>query len=93
MCPVFTFIAALKGVVTLSRALLYVLAQCIGSIIGFFILKCVMEPKLIDEYSLGGCALGDKGQSSSSIIKPQDALLVEFSWDISGTLCWPHKCS
>jgi len=52
-----------------------------------------MEPKLIDEYSLGGCALGDKGQSSSSIIKPQDALLVEFSWDISGTLCWPHKCS
>ncbi|XP_058730275.1 aquaporin TIP4-2-like [Vicia villosa] len=78
MSPVFSFIAALKGVVTLSRALLYVLAQCIGSIIGFFILKCVMDPKLIDIYSLGGCALGDK-EKNPNIIKPQDALLVEFS--------------
>ncbi|PNY05038.1 major intrinsic protein (MIP) family transporter [Trifolium pratense] len=34
MSPVFTCIAALKGVVTLYRALLYVIAQCIGSIIG-----------------------------------------------------------
>ncbi|KAG4985001.1 hypothetical protein GYH30_032475 [Glycine max] len=77
MNPIFTFIAALKGVVTLSRALLYVSAQCIGSIIGFFVLKSVMEPKLADTYSLGGCALGDKGQSSG--IRPQDALLLEFS--------------
>ncbi|RDX81623.1 Aquaporin PIP1-5, partial [Mucuna pruriens] len=76
MNPVFTFVAALKGVVTLSRALIYVLAQCIGSIIGFFILKTVMEPKLTDTYSLGGCAIGQKGQSSA--IEPQDALLLEF---------------
>lgn len=78
MNPIFTFIAALKGVVTLSRALLYVSAQCIGSIIGFFVLKSVMEPKLADTYSLGGCALGDlKGKIPG--IKPQDALLLEFS--------------
>ncbi|XP_058735155.1 uncharacterized protein LOC131607143 [Vicia villosa] len=78
MNPVFSFIAALKGIVTLSRALLYVLAQCIGSIIGFFILKCVMDPKIIDTYSLGGCALGDK-EHNPDIIKPQDALLLEFT--------------
>ncbi|TKY67780.1 Aquaporin PIP2-2 [Spatholobus suberectus] len=77
MNPVFTFTAALKGVVTLSRAILYVLAQCIGSILGFFILKSVMEPKLADTYSLGGCAIGDKGPISG--IKPQDALLLEFT--------------
>ncbi|KAK7258084.1 hypothetical protein RIF29_32519 [Crotalaria pallida] len=71
MSPVFTIIAALKGVVTLSRALIYVLAQCMGSIIGFIIIKTVMEPKLIDSYSLGGCAIGG--------IKQQQALLIEFS--------------
>jgi aquaporin-4 len=77
MSPVFTFIAALKGFVTISRALLYVLAQCIGSIIGFYILNCVMDPKLINTYSLGGCALGDKGLNSS--INHHEALLLEFS--------------
>lgn len=77
MSPVFTFIAALKGVVTLTRALIYVLAQCIGSIIGFFILKCVMDPKLAYTYSLGGCAID--GQGANSGFKPQDALLVEFT--------------
>ena len=78
MSPVFTFIAALKGVVTLSRALIYVLAQCFGSIIGFLILKIVMGPKLADTYSLGGCAIGGKGLGNSGI-KPQVALLLEFS--------------
>jgi len=77
MSPVFTFIAVLKGVVTLSRAIIYVLAQCIGSIIGFYILKCVMDPKLINTYSLGGCAIGGKGLNSS--INQHDALLLEFS--------------
>lgn len=54
------------------------------------LLKCVTEPKLIEEYSLGGSALGDKGQSSSSIIKPQDGLLAEFSRDISGPSLASH---
>ena len=43
MSPAFTFIAALRGLVTLSRAAIYVLAQCVGSIIGFIILKNVMD--------------------------------------------------
>lgn len=77
MSPVFTFIAALKGVVTLTRALIYVIAQCIGSIAGFFILKCVMDPKLAYTYSLGGCAID--GQRVDSGLKPQDALIVEFT--------------
>ncbi|CAL0329343.1 unnamed protein product [Lupinus luteus] len=71
MNPVLTFIATLKGLVTISRALIYMLAQCMGSIIGFFIIKSVMEPKLIHMYCLGGCAI--------SGIKQQEALLLEFS--------------
>ncbi|WJX51125.1 hypothetical protein P8452_37351 [Trifolium repens] len=77
MSPVFTCIAALKGVVTLYRALLYVIAQCIGSIIGFYILKCVMDPRLVNTYSLGGCAIGGKGLNSS--INQYEALLLEIS--------------
>ncbi|CAL5212479.1 unnamed protein product [Lathyrus oleraceus] len=77
MSPVFTLIATLKGVTTLSRALLYILAQCIGSIIGFYILKCVMDPRLVNTYSLGGCAIGGKGLNSS--INQYEALLLEFS--------------
>ncbi|XP_019465269.1 PREDICTED: aquaporin PIP-type-like [Lupinus angustifolius] len=71
MNPVFTFIATLKGLITLSRALIYMLAQCMGSIIGFFIIKSVMDPKLVQIYSLGGCVI--------SGIKQQQALLLEFS--------------
>ncbi|KAK7312199.1 hypothetical protein VNO77_35885 [Canavalia gladiata] len=77
MSPVFTIIAALKGVVTLARALIYILAQCIGSIIGFLILNSVMDPKLADTYSLGGCAISGKDVNSG--IKPMDALILEFT--------------
>lgn len=78
--PVFTFIAALKGLVTLARALIYVLAQCIGSIIGFYMLKCVMDPKLVHTYSLGGCSIGEDGVSiGSSLQQHAGVLLVEFA--------------
>ncbi|XP_061343707.1 aquaporin PIP-type-like [Gastrolobium bilobum] len=75
MGPVITCIAALKGVVTLTRALMYMLAQCIGSILGFFLLKCVMDPRLVDTYSLGGCAIG----GINSGLPQQQALLLEFT--------------
>ncbi|XP_028765735.1 aquaporin TIP4-2-like [Neltuma alba] len=70
MSPVFTFIAALKGVITLTRALLYIISQCIGSIVGFLIIKTVMDERLALTYSLGGCAI--------SGLKQQEALLIEF---------------
>ncbi|KAI9123688.1 hypothetical protein K1719_004988 [Acacia pycnantha] len=70
MSPVFTFIAALKGVITPTRALMYVISQCIGSIIGFLIIKTVMDKRLAHVYSLGGCVISD--------LKQQEALLIEF---------------
>lgn len=70
MSPVFTFVAALKGIITFSRALIYVISQCIGSILGFLLLKSVMQHKLQHAYSLGGCAIGS--------INNLEALLLEF---------------
>ncbi|KAK3195296.1 hypothetical protein Dsin_026606 [Dipteronia sinensis] len=57
MSPVFTFIAALKGIITLTRAAAYVLAQCIGSIISFVIIKSVMSHNAAERYSFGGCTI------------------------------------
>ncbi|KAF7810814.1 aquaporin TIP1-2 [Senna tora] len=77
MSPVFTFIAALKGVVTPVRALAYISAQCIGSILGFLVIRSVMEPKLAEMYYLGGCSVSGNGENPG--IKEQVALLLEFS--------------
>ncbi|GMP64105.1 hypothetical protein CsSME_00025536 [Camellia sinensis var. sinensis] len=78
MSPVFTFIAAFKGVITFARASIYILAQCIGSIIGFLIIKSVMSHHDIQKYSLGGCAIHGEGPSSSGL-SAGTALILEFS--------------
>ncbi|KAK4258528.1 hypothetical protein QN277_004970 [Acacia crassicarpa] len=70
MNPIFTFIAALKGLISLCRAIIYLFAQCIGSIICFLIIKTVMLQKMADSYYLGGCVISD--------LKKQKALLLEF---------------
>ncbi|XLU48141.1 hypothetical protein S245_042955, partial [Arachis hypogaea] len=44
MSSTVTLIALLKNVITITRALIYIIAQCIGSIICFIILKYVMNP-------------------------------------------------
>ena len=77
MSPVFTFIAALKGVITLSRASIYVLAQCIGSIMGFLIMKKVMNQNTAQNYSLGGCSI--TGHDGASGLSVDTALVLEFT--------------
>ncbi|KAJ7967216.1 Major intrinsic protein [Quillaja saponaria] len=79
MSPVLTFIAALIGDVTLVRALVYVAAQCIGSIIGFLIIKTAMDHREADTYSLGGCIIRGTDEETSGL-SSQIALLLEFCW-------------
>lgn len=76
MSPVFTFIAALKGVVTLARASVYLLAQCLGSITAFLIIKHVMDAQTAQKYSLGGCTIG--GNGAMSALSRETALILEF---------------
>uniref|UniRef100_A0A7N2RDS0 Uncharacterized protein n=1 Tax=Quercus lobata TaxID=97700 RepID=A0A7N2RDS0_QUELO len=50
--PLVTFIAALKGAVTLVRACVYFLGQCTGSIMGYLLIKCVMSHDAVVKYML-----------------------------------------
>ncbi|XP_021609449.2 aquaporin TIP3-1 [Manihot esculenta] len=75
MSPVFTFIAALKGVITLVRAIFYILSQCVGSIMAYMVIKSVMNNATVEKYSLGGCMIDGNGGG----IAPGTALVLEFS--------------
>lgn len=76
MNPVFTFIATLKGIITITRAAFYFLAQCLGSIISFIIIKSVMNHDSATKFSLGGCSI--KGHGSTGLHLGV-ALMLEFS--------------
>ncbi|KAJ7967217.1 Major intrinsic protein [Quillaja saponaria] len=75
MNPTFSFIAALKGVVTISRATIYILGQIIGAIMGFLLIKSVMSPELVEKHLLAGCSI-DVGKTSG--INPGTAFIFEF---------------
>ncbi|EEF28349.1 probable aquaporin PIP2-6 [Ricinus communis] len=73
--PTFTFMAALRGVISFTRALFYCLGQCLGAIIGYIILKSVMDPTIAHKYALGGCMVNGNGEGVSA----GTALMIEFS--------------
>ncbi|KAG6761626.1 hypothetical protein POTOM_034854 [Populus tomentosa] len=75
MSPVFTFIAALEGVITPVRALFYVSAQCVDSIVAYLVIKSVMDKNAEEKYSLGGCMIDGNGER----ISPTNAFILEFS--------------
>ncbi|KAI4376093.1 hypothetical protein MLD38_013887 [Melastoma candidum] len=55
--PVITFAAFLAGLVSISRAAIYILAQCAGAVLGALALKAVVGDKIEETFSLGGCTL------------------------------------
>ncbi|XP_030450744.1 aquaporin TIP4-4-like [Syzygium oleosum] len=55
--PVITFSAALTGLISLSRATIYILAQCGGAVLGALALEAVVNSKIEQTFSLGGCTL------------------------------------
>ncbi|XP_022986191.1 aquaporin TIP1-2-like [Cucurbita maxima] len=77
MSPIFAFIAALRGVITFTRAAVYILAQCLGSIIAFLLIKDAMSPDVADKYSLGGCTIHGTGDTPG--IGIATALVLEFA--------------
>jgi aquaporin-4 len=72
--PLISFLAALKGVITPVRACVYMLGQCVGSIIGFLLIKSVMSVDAVAKYSLGGCTINVNGGGESL----GTALMLEF---------------
>ncbi|OMO92883.1 Major intrinsic protein [Corchorus olitorius] len=55
--PVISLAAAFTGLVSLSRAAVYILAQCVGGILGALALQAVVDTKIEQTFSLGGCTL------------------------------------
>ncbi|XP_044509046.1 aquaporin AQPAn.G-like [Mangifera indica] len=55
--PIITFSAALAGLCSITRAVIYILAQCVGGIVGALALKAVVNSGIEDAYSLGGCTV------------------------------------
>ncbi|KAJ6927363.1 aquaporin AQPAn.G-like [Populus alba x Populus x berolinensis] len=55
--PIVTFAALLTGLISISKALIYILAQCVGGIVGALALKAVVNSEIEQTFSLGGCTL------------------------------------
>ncbi|XWS40143.1 hypothetical protein CRYUN_Cryun18bG0114800 [Craigia yunnanensis] len=55
--PVISLAAALTGLFSLSRAAVYILAQCVGGILGALALQAVVNTEIEQTFSLGGCTL------------------------------------
>ncbi|KAF5448931.1 hypothetical protein F2P56_029422 [Juglans regia] len=55
--PIITLAAALIGLISLSRAAIYILAQCAGAVLGALALKAVVNSTIEKTFSLGGCTL------------------------------------
>ncbi|CAN1183421.1 Aquaporin TIP3-1, partial [Linum perenne] len=76
MNPVFTFSAALNGSVSTVRAFTYMVAQFLGSLIAFAIVKGTMDDVSVHKFNLGGCFIDAKGNGSG--VSAGTALVVEF---------------
>ena len=77
MSPILRFIAALRDLITLARAAIYVLFQCAGSVIGFFIHQNVMDRQTVQNHSLGGCTIDGNGATTHPL-SPEIALILDF---------------
>ncbi|KAL9231820.1 hypothetical protein vseg_006990 [Gypsophila vaccaria] len=55
--PAITLSAAFVGLISFSRAVVYILAQCIGGVLGALALEAVVSKSITSTYSLGGCTL------------------------------------
>ncbi|CAL2279588.1 unnamed protein product [Prunus armeniaca] len=55
--PVVTLSAAFVGLISFSRAAVYILSQCMGAILGALALKAVVNSSIEETFSLGGCTL------------------------------------
>ncbi|KAK6120914.1 hypothetical protein DH2020_045342 [Rehmannia glutinosa] len=55
--PIVSFSAALVGLISMSRAVIYIIAQCVGGVLGALALKAVVSSTIEQTFSLGGCTV------------------------------------
>ncbi|GAA0173966.1 hypothetical protein Leryth_017000 [Lithospermum erythrorhizon] len=81
--PVISFSACLVGVISISRAAVYMTAQCIGATLGALAVKSVITSKIDSDFSLGGCTItvispGPGGQPITIGIDTAQAFWLEI---------------
>ncbi|XP_071930652.1 uncharacterized protein [Coffea arabica] len=55
--PIVSFSAGLIGLISMSRAIIYIIAQCAGGVLGALALKAVVSSNIERTFSLAGCTL------------------------------------
>ncbi|XP_042517542.1 probable aquaporin TIP3-2 [Macadamia integrifolia] len=55
--PAISWSAAFVGLISISRAIIYTIAQSIGAVLGALALKAVLSSEIQKNFSLGGCTL------------------------------------
>ncbi|CAA0815627.1 Unknown protein [Striga hermonthica] len=53
--PIISFSAGLVGIISMTRALVYIMAQCLGGVLGALALKGIVSSSVEQTISLGGC--------------------------------------
>ncbi|KAF2322801.1 hypothetical protein GH714_030959 [Hevea brasiliensis] len=81
--PLVTFSAALTGLISMTKAFIYILAQCAGGVVGALALKAVVNSKIESTFSLGGCTLhivapGPDGRPTVIGLETGQALWLEI---------------
>lgn len=81
--PIVTFAALLTGLISISKAFIYILAQCVGGIVGALALKAVVNSEIEQTFSLGGCTLtvvapGPDGRPTVVGLETGQALWLEI---------------
>ncbi|KAM7258342.1 hypothetical protein ACFE04_014083 [Oxalis oulophora] len=83
--PTVTFAALFCGLISVSRAVIYILAQCIGAILGALALKAVVNSNIERSYSLGGCHV-------TSLAQGPDGHDIEIGMELSQALWMEIIC-
>lgn len=85
--PAITIATMLTGFSSPVRSLLYVVAQCAGSVLGALALKVVVADDIAEEYGLGGCILRNTVLSNGELVEAGIAtgpgLLAEFIFTLT----------
>lgn len=66
--PSFSFTTMLTGHISLTRAVLYIIAQSAGSVFGALFVKVVISAEIAQLYYLGGCLLKQQVVDSTNTI-------------------------
>lgn len=81
--PIISFSAALVGIISMSRAFIYIIAQSLGAVLGALALKAVVDSNIEKTFSLGGCTLtiitpGPDGLPITTGLETAQALWLEI---------------